>query len=88
METKKLNEFTQGLLNKFSAAITDKVFLFIESDRELMYEYTHLVAEVGNVSVINSQIAKAVKKRFNLDDKHEPNQTPESLLIESFTELE
>lgn len=92
MEIKKIDEFTQGLLDKFSAVITDKVFLFIESDRELMYEYLHLIAAEGNVSVVNSQIAKAIKKRFNLDNKREPNQEPNqepnSLLIQSFTEFE
>ncbi len=88
MATKKLDEFVQGLLDKFSAIITDEVFLLIETDRELLFEYLHLVAATGNVSEVNAEIAKAIKKRFHLTTTHEPNQEPESLLIQSFVELQ
>jgi len=54
------------VLNKFAGQITDRVFLMIQSDRELMQEYLNLVASGTNSDTLNRELGKQVKAKFNL----------------------
>lgn len=72
-------EFTNKVMNRFTEEITDQVFLFIQKDKELLRDYLHLLNE-SKLNSVNSNIAKAIKSRYNLtnlDSKGEPK----SLLI-------
>ncbi len=82
MDTQKFNQFTEKVLEKFTASITDAVFLMIEKDRELLHEYL-LLLENNNLAYLNSSIAKAVKAKYNLENMDLKNRVPESKLIQS-----
>jgi len=82
-------EFYKKVLDKYIANkgtvtnnITDRVFLMIQKDKELLKDYE---AYVGGqkLGVANGRISKAIKAKFNLQND-EKCQTPESSLIESY----
>ena len=78
-------EFNKTVLKQFIESITDKVFLTIETDRELMQHYFNLIEEKGR-NAINIEIAKAIKEKFDFESIDEC-ETPKSLLIESYSRL-
>ena len=82
-----LNNFTNKVLDVFSKEITDQVFLTIQNDRQLMHEYLKLVGSKG-LAVVNQQIGKAVKRRFELANDVERQEQPKSTLIQSHTRFE
>ncbi len=82
----KLKEFENKVINRFTDTITDRVFLLIQNDRELLQDYLDLLSNHKR-NFINSDIAKAIKKRFDLDNKKLKNKQPESYLIKSFEEF-
>ena len=86
----KEKEFYDKVLDNYEKAnecpvtndITDRVFLMIEKDDELLKDYQ---AHVGgkNIKVKNAGIAKAIKAKFDLqNDKVCKN--PKSTLIKSY----
>ena len=77
-----LKDFTKKVLDDFATHITDKVFLLIQNDRELLQEYLHLV-EDKKLNTVNAYIGKEVKKRFGLSNIQEREDLPESTLIQS-----
>ena len=80
------SEFNDKVLDRFTANITDRVFLMIQDDRELIEDYLNLLK--GNErNVINSEVAKAIKSKFHLENSSECD-SPESLLIKSYTRFE
>jgi len=76
-----LNEFKETVVTEFCERITDKVFLMIQNDRELMREYLHVVEENTSLSYVKSAIASEIKQRFDLENIGERN-NPESFLIQ------
>lgn len=78
---KNLNDFKKEVVSLFCETLTDKVFLMIQNDRELLHEYLLIVSN-SKLAHVNSEIAKEVKKRFGLDNKDEKNREPESFLIQ------
>jgi hypothetical protein len=84
----EIKEFKQKVMDKFCEELTDQVFLMIEQDRNLLHEYMLLIAQNKSLSNINSQIAKAVKNRFDLDNKHQENKNPNSKLIQAHERFE
>ena len=80
-----INQFTQKAIDKFTVDITDKMFLLIQNDRELMQDYLNLLGD-NKRHIVNSSIAKAIKEKFNLDNIGE-SQTPESILIKTFEQF-
>ena len=82
-----LNEFQNRIIEQFSKTITDKVFLMIQNDRELLSDYLHLL-EHNKLNILNSSIAKEVKKRYKLQNRDLKNKNPQSYLIQSFEEFE
>lgn len=79
---KELNDFKEKVVDMYTEQLTDKVFLMIQNDRELMKEYLSIVEKSSSLKYINSEIAKEIKKRYNLDNLGEKNRTPESYLIQ------
>lgn len=83
----ELKNFKELVVEKFCATITDKVFLMIQNDRELMRDYLDIISQNNSVANVNGQIAKEIKKRFNLENKDLRNCNPESFLIQSHEEF-
>ncbi|MEI6823477.1 MAG: hypothetical protein WCL51_16215 [Bacteroidota bacterium] len=82
-----LQVFKKKVVDIFCENITDKVFLMIQNDRKLMYEYLKIIEENNSIANVNSQIAKEIKKRFSLENKDFKNVEPESFLIQSHEEF-
>ncbi len=82
----EIKDFTSKLIAAFDKQITDQVFLFIESERELMSNYLNTVAN-NELNVVNSSIAKAIKKHYELQNLDSKNESPKSKLIESYEEF-
>lgn len=88
-EKTELTKFCEDVLNEFKNNITDAVFCYLQNDKELMNRYLELVRfyEKGK-QVVNSQLAQAITREFELKSTEHKNIVPNSVLIESFTELE
>jgi hypothetical protein len=78
-----LKQFTENVIAKFAEEITDKVFLMIEGDRDLMKEYLDLV-DKNSLMQVNTEIGKVVKSKFCLDNKGRSKDAPQSKLIQSY----
>jgi hypothetical protein len=76
-----LNEFKEKVVTAFCEKITDKVFLMIQNDKELMHEYLHIVEENPPLRTVNSAIANEIRRRFDLISIGESD-NPESFLIQ------
>ena len=79
----ELEIFTNRVFDRFPVSITDQVFLLIQHDRELMYDYLRLVEDKG-LGVVNRNIGKAVKSHLGLENAPERGTSPNSTLIQSF----
>ena len=88
-ETSELKQFCDEVLNEFNNNITDAVFCYLQSDKKLMCKYLALVRDLEKgKQTINSQLAQAITREFGLKSTKRINETPNSVLIESFSELE
>ena len=83
----QLSDFAEKVMQEYSKKITDEVFQMIQNDKELMYEYLKLV-ESNGLTIVNQQLGKKVKSRFNLDNELTRNEIPRSTLIKSHQEFE
>jgi hypothetical protein len=83
----ELPELSNKVLSQFSKSITDKVFLLIQSDKELMNDYLRTVQEKG-LDVTNRHLGKAIKSRFNLDNDSQREDFPTSTLIKSYQQFQ
>lgn len=84
-----LNRFANRItgrevLNRLAGEITDRVFLMIENDNELMQEYQKLVASGTNRYGLNSSLGKQTRVKFNLENNGICTK-PKSTLIKSYT---
>lgn len=88
-----LDSFIQDVLNDYDARLADKskvidrVFCFIEQDKKHLKDYLDLLAD-GNYSLkyVNSHIAQCIAKHYGLESV-DSGFTPESKLIQSYSEL-
>lgn len=80
-------EFSDKLMENVTSNLTDIVFQIIENDRELLHDYM-LLLQNNKLNVLNSNIAKMVKKRFNLSNADLRNAQPKSKLIQSYQEFD
>ena len=88
-EATPLSEFCDEVLNEFRNNITDAVFCYLQNDKELMRNYLALVRNLDKgKQTINSQLAQAITREFGLKSTKRIKETPNSVLIESFSELE
>ncbi|GAB4284285.1 MAG: hypothetical protein Kow0029_30830 [Candidatus Rifleibacteriota bacterium] len=77
-----LEKFSDEVLGRFLAQITDEVFLLIQNDRDLMQKYLKMCDSKGH-EVVNRFIGKQVKNRFKLENLPLRNDSPKSTLIQS-----
>ena len=78
--------FIDKLLKQYDEmCVTDKVFCFLQSDKELMHEYLILLDKYKRQG-INPLLGKEIKNHFRLTALSQ-NDKPQSVLIQSFTEL-
>jgi hypothetical protein len=78
----KAGEVAQEVIRRLNAEITDRVFLIIQRDRDLMREYLIACDSEGHDSV-NRTIGKAVKEYYKLKNA-DTRGKPESTLIQDF----
>lgn len=83
-----LKDFKSKVIDKFCETITDRIFLMIQNDRDLMQEYLSIIEKGNSRANINSQIAKEIKKRFQLDNQIMRNIDPQSSLIKSHEQFD
>jgi|GEM_PF-453686 len=82
-----MKQFMDTVLNKFTEDITDKIFLMIQNDHDLMAEYLDLLDKHKDnidLKTLNSNIGKYIKESFSLDNLSESTE-PKSTLIRTFT---
>jgi hypothetical protein len=84
-----LPKFCDDVLKKFKNNITDAVFCYLQSDKDLMCRYLALIRnyEKGK-QTLNIQLAQAITREFGLKSTKQRKEVPNSVLIESFSELE
>lgn len=88
-EPTDLSKFCNDVINKFRNNITDAVFCYLQCDKELMRRYFSLMRDYERgKQTLNSQLAQAITREFGLKSTNQTNETPNSVLIESFSELE
>lgn len=88
-ENTELSKFCQDVLNEFDENIADAVFCYVQSNKTLMCRYLALVRKHDKgKQIVNSQLAQAITREFDLKSTKHQNKTPNSVLIESFSELE
>jgi len=80
-----ITEFADEAISQMNKSITDKIFLLIQNDKNLMRTYLQLVEEHG-INSVNTQIGKRVKEIYDLEDA-ERNENPISTLIKSYQEF-
>lgn len=74
--------FIDSALARFTEQITDRLFLFIQENKDLMDKYREAVCRDG-LQEVNKSLGMAVKNHFNLDNDGEES-NPKSLLISSY----
>lgn len=63
------NDFFQKVLDDFTLNITDRIFLMIENDAELMRRYLELRDQYGKN--INNELGKKIKEYYELENLEE-----------------
>ena len=81
-----MKHFIDDVLDQFDDSITDKIFLMIQNDKKLFHRLLDLIQDRKR-HYINGEIAKAIKKRYCLDNKKSGRGKPKSFLIKSFQEF-
>lgn len=81
-----VTEFAERVSASYAKEITDQIFLLIQNNHDLMYEYLHLVEQHG-VTSVNQQIGKHIKTRFSLTNDDSRQDLPKSVLIQSHQEF-
>ena len=86
-----LESFSDVVIGRFCENLTDHVFVYIESDKDLLAQYQLLVAEQEKssaspreaIQTVNSFIGRKIREKFNLGNLGR-SETPKSRLIKSF----
>lgn len=91
--SQEIKDFTKDILNVFVSDITDKVFLEIQSNRDLMQKYMAFIGNKQNnltqskqypdLRGLNSQVAQAICELLHLETTGKKNENPGSSLIYS-----
>lgn len=82
--SKQIAEDAISILNK---KITNEVFLIIQNDRDLMYEYLRAVEKEG-LDKVNQTIGKQVKDSYKLVNINDRENNPSCTLIQSHQKFE
>lgn len=75
-------QIAEGAISLFNKRITNEIFLIIQNDRKLMYEYLRAV-DSGKLDTVNQQIGKVIKSQYQLIDLNEREDNPSCTLIQS-----
>lgn len=81
------HELGKTVIQKFNKRITNEIFLIIQNDRKLMYEYLRLV-EAKGLDKVNQSIGKEVKKKYGLTNLEDREDNPSCTLIQSHQKFE
>ncbi len=80
-----ITKFADEVISQMNKSITDKIFLLIQNDKDLMHQYLRLV-EKHKLNPVNAQIGKRIKEEYKLTNA-ERNENPISTLIVSHQEF-
>jgi hypothetical protein len=80
-------QIAQEAISNMNKRITNEIFLIIQNDRRLMYEYLRAVEDKG-LDTVNQQIGKAIKAQYQLIDANEREDNPSCTLIQSHQKFE
>lgn len=83
----KPSQIAETAIAKLNKRITNEVFLIIQNNRELMYEYLRAVDRDG-LDTVNQAIGKAVKKAYQLTNIDDREDNPSCTLIQSHQKFE
>ena len=83
----KAHELGQAEIQKLNKRITNEVFLIIQNNKELMYEYLRQV-EAKGLDTVNQSIGKEVKKEYGLTNIDDREDNPSCTLIQSHQKFE
>ncbi len=75
-------QIAQEAITQMNKRITNEIFLLIQNDRRLMYEYLRAVEDNG-LDTVNQQIGKAIKSQYQLINVNDREDNPSSTLIQS-----
>lgn len=79
----KTEKFGKKVLDKYTACITDQIFLYIQSDAHLLKEYRALIKEAGNQR-FNSVFGKMITEAYHLENDG-LDHNPECTLLTKYT---
>jgi hypothetical protein len=80
-------QIAQEAIAQMNKRITNEIFLLIQNDRRLMYDYLRAVEDNG-LDTVNQQIGKAVKVQYQLENINEREDNPSCTLIQSHQKFE
>lgn len=75
-------QIAREAIQELNKKLTDEIFLLIQSNRKLMYEYLKAVEEKG-LDTVNQQIGKEIKSAYKLSNAADRANNPTSTLIQS-----
>ena len=81
------SQIAHEAIARMNKRITNEIFLIIQNDRKLMYEYLRSV-EANGLDTVNQQIGKAVKNQYQLVNLDEREDNPSCTLIQSHQKFE
>ena len=76
------NEIAKKAISKMNKRITNEIFMIIQNDRELMFDYLRAV-EADGLDTVNKTIGKAVKTEYKLANINDRENNPKCTLIQS-----
>jgi hypothetical protein len=83
----KPREIAQEAIGKMNKQITNEIFMIIQNNRELMYEYLRAV-EADGLDSVNQIIGKEVKRAYQLTNIDDREDNPSCTLIQSHQKFE
>lgn len=82
-----ITDLSNKVISIFNKRITNEIFLIIQNNRELMYDYLKLVEKHG-LTTVNQNIGKAVAKAYNLQKFDDREDNPACTLIQTHQKFE
>lgn len=80
----EIESFANDIYTSFYRNITDQMFLYIQNNEELLFQYDLLEAKYTK-EILNQDLGLLFKELFNVENL-ERNYNPESDLINSYTQ--
>ena len=83
----KPREIAQKAIGKMNKQITNEIFMIIQNNRELMYEYLRAV-EANGLDSVNQIIGREVKTAYQLANIDDREDNPSCTLVQSHQKFE